>query len=85
MVKPAQLLTGEELRQKYGEGGVRNRSSRLDLDNVPKQFWALIPYAEFWGVRDDGERMRLVRRGFGNFCRTPLFGGSPTIGLVKTW
>jgi len=35
---------------------------RLDPKNVPRQFWPLVPYAEFWGICDDCERERLLEQ-----------------------
>lgn len=57
------------LRAKYGafydkwvgllEPGVQP-INQLKPDRIPKEFWPLIPYAEFWGVTDDGFRIDLT-------------------------
>lgn len=53
------LLSRDELWRTYGDSNPPERLS-LDRHNVPEEFWPLIPYAEFWGLRDDADRMQLV-------------------------
>ncbi len=57
------------LRKKYGSffaESLRSRREtgspivRLRQDKVPEELWPLIPYAEFWGISDDGDRIELI-------------------------
>lgn len=54
-------MSSEELKRRYGV--FYGRSPRIELDrrNVPTKLWALLPYAEFWGVADDWTREMLVK------------------------
>jgi len=52
-------LGRDELKKRYG-GFFERRTVPLDEKNVPPAFWPLIPYAEIWGVSDDGYRDELV-------------------------
>jgi hypothetical protein len=61
----------ELLLKKYEEFFVRGRQLRVDLgeppiaqlqgSRVPIELWPLIPYAEFWGISDDGYRIELIK------------------------
>jgi len=53
-------LGREELKKRYG-GFFERRTEQLDETRVPLAFRPLIPYAEVWGVGDDGFRDELVR------------------------
>jgi hypothetical protein len=48
------------MKQFYGD--FYHRSPKVDLDRtkVPRTFWPLLPYAEFWGIADDVTREILV-------------------------
>src|SRR6185295_2305838 len=35
---------------------------RLERNNVPRQFWPLLVYAEFWGISDDFTREALLEQ-----------------------
>jgi hypothetical protein len=59
----------DELKEKYGsffETGLRlwkvagQNPSALRKSEVPKSLWPLIPYAEFWGLSDDGCRIDMI-------------------------
>src|SRR5262245_725950 len=58
-----------ELMGKYGQffiTGIQfqreaNQSSEpLSKSVIPQTLWPLIPYAEFWGISDDGYRIDLI-------------------------
>ncbi len=49
---------GQKLRADAGASEI----GRLRRDNIPENLWPLIPYAEFWGVADDGFREELVEQ-----------------------
>lgn len=48
------------MEKHYGAPYLRYPKLSLNRANIPKQFWPLIPYAEFWGVSDDDDRELLV-------------------------
>lgn len=48
-----------DLKRRYGNFFER-RTEPLDEQKVPRPFQPLIPYAEIWGVKDDGYRDELV-------------------------
>lgn len=52
-------LWRDELQKRYG-GFFERRTVPLDEKKVPLAFRPLIPYAEIWGVSDDGFRDELV-------------------------
>jgi hypothetical protein len=54
------ILSVEGMERFYGDFFQRGAKKRLSPSAIPKQFWPLIPYAEFWGVSDDIERDILV-------------------------
>lgn len=65
------LLTGEQLREKYGEFYVlteqlwlylQREIPSLDAEKVPVSLRALIPYAELWGMPDDDFREEMVKK-----------------------
>jgi len=47
------LLTVDEMKQAYGDFCDKGLIVQLDRQRVPRQFWPLLPYAEFWGIADD--------------------------------
>jgi hypothetical protein len=58
----------ESLREKHGAFFDEGQKMRLDAgcsllplrpEKVPKELWPLLPYAEFWGISDDGYREEL--------------------------
>jgi hypothetical protein len=65
------LLTGEQLREKYGEFCVLAEKLWLNLDpgkplldaeRVPESLRLLIPYAELWGMPDDCYREEMIEK-----------------------
>jgi len=52
-------LKRDELKKRYGDFFER-RTVPLDEMKVPPAFRPLLPYAEIWGVKDDGDRNLLV-------------------------
>jgi len=42
------LLNAEEMKRKYGLFLEKGANLRLDKRKVPRKFWPLLPYAEFW-------------------------------------
>ena len=56
------VWSAEQLKERYGI--FFNSSPRVHLDrrNVPEKYWALLPYAEFWGIADSSTRMDLIDR-----------------------
>ncbi len=54
------ILTAEQMKGSYGSFYESSQRVRLDPNNVPKRFWPLIPYAEFWGIADDLAREILI-------------------------
>jgi hypothetical protein len=56
-----EILTAEEMQQRYGSFYNSSPMARLDKSKIPKQFWPLLPYAEFWGIADDWTRQDLVK------------------------
>lgn len=57
-----QLLTRDEMQSLYGSFYAQSPKVKLDRRRIPEQFWALIPYAEFWGIADDWTREDLLRK-----------------------
>ena len=62
MTAKAEVLTNDEMRNRYGSFYHRNPKLRLDQTNVPQRLWPLVPYAEFWGFADDWTRQDLVEQ-----------------------
>ena len=58
----ANVLSREEFVALYAP--IASYGSNLHLRNafIPKELWPLIPYAEFWGHRDDSERFEAISR-----------------------
>ena len=63
MLDNGQVLSAEQIRKLYGTFYTKNpyRVS-LDPSRVPKSLHILIPYAEFWGIADDGYREDVVMK-----------------------
>ena len=61
MSETPDILSADEMKRWYGS--FYDRSPKLDLDRtkVPKRYWPLLPYAEFWGIGDDWTREALVK------------------------
>lgn len=54
------LMTADELREYYClfyDGGAHRK---LDRNNIPKELWLLIPYAEFWSLDEEASRLELL-------------------------
>src|SRR3954462_7325395 len=60
MSEKADVWTAEEMKRRYGALYRMSAKVPLDRRKVPRKFWPLLPYAEFWGILDDGEREKLV-------------------------
>lgn len=56
------ILSAEQMKQRYGSFYDSSPKVHLDRSMVPKRFWPLLPYAEFWGIVDDLEREILVKQ-----------------------
>lgn len=54
------ILSREQMRMHYGSFFESSTKVELDRAKIPKQFWELIPYAEFWGIADDSAREQLL-------------------------
>jgi hypothetical protein len=54
------LLNREQLLARYGEFYASAKKVKLDEANIPKPLRPLIPYAEIWGISDDGYREELA-------------------------
>lgn len=54
------VLSAEELERFYGDFYRKRPKARLHSNAIPRQFWPLVPYAEFWGIADDWGRESLV-------------------------
>lgn len=61
-VKKFELLSVEEMRNKYGLVSENRPALRLNREKVPEKLRHLIPYAEVWGVGDDLVRDDMVRK-----------------------
>jgi hypothetical protein len=61
MTEDVEVLTAEEMQQRYGSFYRSSPMARLDRIKVPEEFWPLLPYAEFWGIADDWTREDLVK------------------------
>lgn len=59
--KRFELLSVEEMRQKYGLVAANRPVLHLTPANVPEKLRHLIPLAELWGVGDDLIRDDMVR------------------------
>ncbi|MBP7866269.1 MAG: hypothetical protein KA419_09990, partial [Acidobacteria bacterium] len=57
-----ELLSVEQMRQKYGLVVENRQHIQLDPEKVPEGLRHLIPYAELWGVGDDIIRDDMVKR-----------------------
>lgn len=57
-----EVLTAEEMKQRYGRFYDQSPMVRLDRGKVPERFWPLLPYAEFWGIADDWTREDLIEK-----------------------
>jgi hypothetical protein len=57
-----ELLSVEEMREKYALTAENRPEIRLDPANIPPLLHRLIPYAELWGISDDLIRDDVVRR-----------------------
>jgi hypothetical protein len=69
MGQPPDILSVEEMKQRYGSFYDQSPTPHLDRRKVPERFWPLLPYAEFWGLADDGTREILVRQAHPNAVR----------------
>lgn len=56
------ILNPAKIKTVYGSFYNESPKVSLDKDNVPKKLWPLLPYAEFWGLADDGFREGLVQK-----------------------
>ena len=56
------LWTAEEMKRGYGSFYRSSPGMHLDKNKVPREFWPLLPYAEFWGIADDKTRERVVSK-----------------------
>jgi len=54
------ILSAEQMKQRYGSFYDSSPKLKLDRRNVPETFWPLLPYAEFWGIADDWTREILI-------------------------
>ena len=61
MCENADVLSAEGMKHLYGAFFDQSPMVRLDPDKVPREFWPLLPYAEFWGIADDWTREDLVK------------------------
>jgi hypothetical protein len=62
MTSNADVLSADEMKQRYGSFYDQSQKLRLDRTKVPQQLWPLLPYAEFWGFADDWTRQDLVEQ-----------------------
>jgi hypothetical protein len=53
-------LNAAQMKQYYGTFYDESPKLVLNPDNVPKQFWPLLPYAEFWGLDEEAAREELI-------------------------
>jgi hypothetical protein len=60
MSDQSQVWSRNEMEKYYGALYRKYPKLSLRAAKIPKQFWCLIPYAEFWGVSDDNDREELV-------------------------
>lgn len=51
-----------EMKRKYGTFYFNNNKLSLNSKNIPNELQHLIPFAEFWGISDDGFREELVEK-----------------------
>lgn len=58
-----ELLSVEDMREKYGLVAANRSTLCLNAANVPETLRPLIPYAELWGVGDDLIGDDRIRRG----------------------
>ncbi len=61
MSEAPDILSADEMKRWYGSFYDRGSKSHLDPRKVPKRYWPLLPYAEFWGIADDWARDALVK------------------------
>lgn len=60
MPQTPDILSAEQMKQRYGSFYDQSPKVQLDQRNVPERFRPLLPYAEFWGIADDWTREGLV-------------------------
>lgn len=60
MSNEVHILTAAEMRQQYASFFAASPIVLVNKSHVPRQFWPLLPYAEFWGIADDWTREELV-------------------------
>ena len=72
---------GQKLRRDAGESEV----GRLRRDRIPEKLWPLIPYAEFWGIPDDGFREELVEQAPPEILRGLREAVSKHIASLLEW
>jgi hypothetical protein len=70
-------LTRQQLKTRYG-AFFEKRVSDIDAKDVPEVLRPLIPYAELWGVSDDGNRDMLVEAA-------PLSAQNDLKALIDRW
>lgn len=52
------FLEGQRLRVLAGESA----EMHLQAQKIPEELLSLMPYAEFWGISDDGYRIDLIKQ-----------------------
>ena len=62
MSQTPDILSAEQMKQRYGVFYNCSPKRHLDPRKVPEQFWPLMAYAEFWGIADDLAREKLVKQ-----------------------
>jgi hypothetical protein len=61
MSEEVEILDTETMQRRYGAFYSSSPKVHLDKKKVPREFWPLLPYAEFWGIADDWTRQDLVK------------------------
>ena len=60
MGETKEILSAEQMKERYGPFYESSLKIQLDERKVPEQCRPLLPYAEFWGIADDWMRQDLV-------------------------
>ena len=53
------VLSREEMKEFYGDFYKKSSDASFNAEDVPCDLQGLIPYAEFWAVLEDGDRLDL--------------------------
>ncbi len=78
-------LSKDEMAALYGKFFSRSAHMKIDPKNIPNDLVPLIPYAEFWGERDDVDRDQLINDAPPDVLRNLVAAVRQHIQSLQAW